>query len=115
MAFHWMKNENVHEMLMIHSRKTKIGPLKQQKQFMEKDLVQTPSPSIPDSGITWEEFEKHYSRELLIMDCIDWIKSSSEFGYYMLSEIVCSAFDQPGRISFFTTQSFFESPTGFVH
>jgi len=41
---------------------------------MEKDLVQTPSPSIPDSGITWEEFEKHYSRELLIMDCIDWIK-----------------------------------------
>jgi len=47
---------------------------KQQKQFMEKDLVQTPSPSIPDSGITWEEFEKHYSRELLIMDCLDWIK-----------------------------------------
>ena len=41
---------------------------------MEKDLVQTPSPSIPDSGITWEEFEKHYSRELLIMDCLDWIK-----------------------------------------
>ena len=47
---------------------------KQQKQFMEKDLVQTPSPSIPDSGIKWDEFEKHYSRELLIMDCIDWIK-----------------------------------------
>ena len=22
----------------------------------------------------WDEFEKHYSRELLIMDCIDWIK-----------------------------------------
>ena len=41
---------------------------------MEKDSVQTTSPSIPDSGITWEEFEKHYSRELLIMDCIDWIK-----------------------------------------
>jgi len=41
---------------------------------MEKELAQTTSPSIPDSGITWEEFEKHYSRELLIMDCIDWIK-----------------------------------------
>ena len=41
---------------------------------MEKDSVQTPSPSIPDSGIKWDEFEKHYSRELLIMDCIDWIK-----------------------------------------
>ena len=47
---------------------------KQQNQFMEKDSVQTPSPSIPDSGITWEEFEKNYSRELLIMDCLDWIK-----------------------------------------
>ena len=46
----------------------------QQKQFMEKESVQTTSPSIPDSGITWDEFEKHYSRELLIMDCIDWIK-----------------------------------------
>ena len=47
---------------------------KQQKQFMEKDSVQTTSPSTPDSGITWDEFEKHYSRELLIMDCLDWIK-----------------------------------------
>ena len=46
----------------------------QQKQFMEKESVQTISPSIPDSGITWDEFEKHYSRELLIMDCLDWIK-----------------------------------------
>ena len=41
---------------------------------MEKELAQTTSPSIPDSGITWEEFEKNYSRELLIMDCLDWIK-----------------------------------------
>ena len=41
---------------------------------MEKDSVQTTSPSTPDSGITWDEFEKHYSRELLIMDCLDWIK-----------------------------------------
>ena len=47
---------------------------KQQRQFMEKDSAQIPSPSIPDSGITWDEFEKHYSRELLIMDCLDWIK-----------------------------------------
>ena len=41
---------------------------------MEKESVQTISPSIPDSGIRWDEFEKHYSRELLIMDCLDWIK-----------------------------------------
>ena len=41
---------------------------------MEKDLVQTPSPSIPDSGIKWDEFEKYYTIELLIMDCLDWLK-----------------------------------------
>ena len=41
---------------------------------MEKDSAQIPSPSIPDSGIKWDEFEKHYSRELLIMDCLDWLR-----------------------------------------
>ena len=41
---------------------------------MEKDSVKIPSPSIPDSGIKWDEFEKHYSRELLIMDCLDWLR-----------------------------------------
>ena len=41
---------------------------------MEKDSAQIPSPSIPDSGIKWDEFEKYYSRELLIMDCLDWLR-----------------------------------------
>ena len=41
---------------------------------MEKDLSQVKSPSIPDSVIKWDEFEKNYSRELLIMDCLDWLK-----------------------------------------
>ena len=41
---------------------------------MEKDLNQVKSPSIPDSVIKWDEFEKNYSRELLIMDCLDWLK-----------------------------------------
>ena len=46
----------------------------QQVQSMEKDLSQAKSPSIPDPVIKWDEFEKNYSRELLIMDCLDWLK-----------------------------------------
>ena len=46
----------------------------QQKQFMEKESAQTTSPSIPEPVIKWSEFEKHYSRELLLMDCLDWLK-----------------------------------------
>ena len=38
------------------------------------DLKQMESPSIPDSVIKWDDFEKNYSRELLIMDCLDWLK-----------------------------------------
>ncbi len=31
--------------------------------------------SIPDSpSIDWITFEKNYSRELLLMDCLDWLK-----------------------------------------
>ena len=46
----------------------------QQKQFMEKESAQTTSPSIPEPVLKWSEFEKHYSRELLLMDCLDWLK-----------------------------------------
>ena len=41
---------------------------------MEMDSKQMESPSIPDSVIKWDDFEKNYSRELLIMDCLDWLK-----------------------------------------
>ena len=46
----------------------------QQVQSMGKNLSQVKSPSIPDPVIKWDEFEKNYSRELLIMDCLDWLK-----------------------------------------
>ena len=38
------------------------------------DSKQMGSPSIPDPIIKWDDFEKNYSRELLIMDCLDWLK-----------------------------------------
>ena len=42
---------------------------------MEKDLKQIQTSSTTQkTSLNYEEFEKNYSRELLIMDCLDWIK-----------------------------------------
>ena len=32
------------------------------------------SSTMHETSINYEEFEKNYSRELLLMDCLDWIK-----------------------------------------
>ena len=29
---------------------------------------------MPETSINYLEFEKNYSRELLLMDCLDWLK-----------------------------------------
>ena len=29
---------------------------------------------MPETSINYEEFEKNYNRELLLMDCLDWLK-----------------------------------------
>ena len=42
---------------------------------MEKELDQKQtSLTMPEISINYQEFEKYYSRELLIMDCLDWLK-----------------------------------------
>ena len=43
---------------------------------MAKDLAQNQQTSLtmPKTSINYKEFEKNYSRELLLMDCLDWIK-----------------------------------------
>ena len=42
---------------------------------MEKDLKQIQTSSTTQkTSLDYEEFEKNYSRELLIMDCLDWLK-----------------------------------------
>ena len=42
---------------------------------MEKDLKQKKiSSTMQEISINYKEFEKFYSRELLIMDCLDWLK-----------------------------------------
>ena len=32
------------------------------------------SSTMPETSINYKEFEKNYSRELLLMDCLDWLK-----------------------------------------
>ena len=39
----------------------------------ELDQQQT-SSTMQEISINYEEFEKYYSRELLLMDCLDWLK-----------------------------------------
>ena len=42
---------------------------------MEKELDQKQtSLTMPEISIDYKEFEENYSRELLLMDCLDWLK-----------------------------------------
>ena len=43
---------------------------------MAKDLDQNQQTSLtmPKTSINYKEFEENYSRELLLMDCLDWLK-----------------------------------------
>ena len=39
----------------------------------ESEQKQT-SSTMPETSINYQEFEKNYNRQLLLMDCIDWLK-----------------------------------------
>ena len=48
---------------------------KSQHQFMAKESEQKQiSSTMPKTSINYKEFEKNYSRQLLLMDCLDWLK-----------------------------------------
>ena len=48
---------------------------KSQHQSMAKELKQNQtSLTMQETLINYKEFEKNYSRELLLMDCLDWLK-----------------------------------------
>ena len=55
--------------------------MKSQHGSMEMDSVQETSSSkhqissiTQETSIDYKEFEENYSRELLLMDCLDWLK-----------------------------------------
>jgi len=46
-----------------------------QHQSMDTDSEQSQtSLTMPETSINYKEFEKNYSRELLLIDCLDWLK-----------------------------------------
>ena len=48
---------------------------KSQHQSMAMDSNQKMiSLTMPETSLNYKEFEKNYSRELLLMDCLDWLK-----------------------------------------
>ena len=49
--------------------------LTSQHQSMDTDSEQSQtSLTMPETSINYKEFEKNYSRELLLIDCLDWLK-----------------------------------------
>ena len=63
----------------------------------ELDQKQT-SLTMPEISINYQEFEKHYSRELLIMDCLDWLKERPLDAKEILDHLeYCSNIEKTGE------------------
>ena len=81
--------------------------LKQQDQSTEMESVQETSNSkhqissiMPETSINYKEFEKNYSRELLLMDCLDWLKDRPYDAKEILDHLeYCSSIEKTDAIS----------------
>ena len=74
---------------------------KSQHQSMEKDSNQKmTSLTMPETSINYLEFEKNYTRELLLMDCIDWLKDRPYDAKEILDHLeYCSNIEKTGEVS----------------
>ena len=72
---------------------------KSQHQSMEKDSDQKmPSLTMPETSINYLEFEENYSRELLLMDCLDWLKDRPYDAKEILDHLeYCSNIEKTGE------------------
>ena len=68
---------------------------------MAKELKQNQTSSImPETSINYKEFEKHYSRELLLMDCLDWLKDRPYDAKEILDHLeYCSNIEKTDEVS----------------
>ena len=81
--------------------------LKQQDQSTEMESVQETSSSkyqisslMPKTSINYKEFEENYSRELLLMDCIDWLKDRPYDAKEILDHLeYCSSIEKTDEVS----------------
>ena len=73
----------------------------QQDQFMAKELKQNQTSSImPETSINYKEFEENYSRELLLMDCLDWLKDRPYDAKEILDHLeYCSNIEKTDEVS----------------
>ena len=73
----------------------------QQNQSMAKELDQNwKSLTMPETSINYQEFEKNYSRELLLMDCLDWLKDRPYDAKEILDHLeYCSNIEKTGEVS----------------
>ena len=67
---------------------------------MEKDSDQKmPSLTMPETSINYLEFEENYSRELLLMDCLDWLKDRPYDAKEILDHLeYCSNIEKTGEV-----------------
>ena len=69
---------------------------------MAKDLDQNQQTSLtmPETSINYKEFEENYSRELLLMDCLDWLKDRPYDAKEILDHLeYCSSIEKTGEVS----------------
>ena len=68
---------------------------------MEKESKQNQTSSITQkTSIDYKEFEKNYSRELLIMDCVDWLKDRPYDAKEILDHLeYCSNIEKTDEVS----------------
>ena len=58
------------------------------------------SLTMPETSINYKEFEENYSRELLLMDCIDWLKDRPYDAKEILDHLeYCSNIEKTGEVS----------------
>ena len=71
-----------------------------QHQSMAKDLDQNrKSLTMPETSINYKEFEENYSRELLLMDCLDWLKDRPYDAKEILDHLeYCSSIEKTDEV-----------------
>ena len=68
---------------------------------MEQDSEKNQtSLTMPETSINYKEFEENYSRELLIMDCVDWLKDRPYDAKEILDHLeYCSNIEKTDEVS----------------
>ena len=68
---------------------------------MEKVSEQNQTSSImPETSINYKEFEENYTRELLLMDCLDWLKDRPYDAKEILDHLeYCSNIEKTDEVS----------------